>query len=104
MRTQLNVAPKSSRTGVLLAAAVVLGSAVAAGAQNTQLASTDGRWAPWVGCWQASLSDADAQTLAPNKALPVVCVVPAVGTQSVDLVTVEGSTATPERVDANGTR
>jgi hypothetical protein len=104
MTTQLNVAPKSSRSSLLLAAAMVLGSAFAAGAQGTQLASTDGRWGPWVGCWQASLTDTEALTVAPNKSLPVVCVVPAAGTQSVDLVTVDGSTATPERVDANGTR
>lgn len=105
MTTQLNVGSKSSRTSVLLAAAVLFGSAVAAGAQNTQLASTDGRWAPWVGCWQATTAD-DAATLtpAPNKALPVVCVVPAAGSQGVDLVTVEGGTVTPERVDANGTQ
>jgi hypothetical protein len=102
MTTQLNVGSKSSRTSVLLAAAVLFGSAVAAGAQNTQLASTDGRWAPWVGCWQAATADAETLTLAPNKALPVVCVVPAAGSQGVDLVTVEGGTVTPERVDANG--
>jgi hypothetical protein len=102
MTTQLNVGSKSSRMSILLAAAVLFGSAIAAGAQNAQLASTDGRWAPWVGCWQAATADAETLTLAPNKALPVVCVVPAAGSQAVDLVTVEGGTVTPERVDANG--
>jgi uncharacterized membrane protein YgcG len=77
---------------------------VAAGAQNTQLAASDARWTPWIGCWQASSRDAVTQDLAPNKSLPVVCVVPTAGSMSVDLVTVEGGTATPERVDANGTR
>jgi uncharacterized membrane protein YgcG len=100
MTTQL----KSNRTSVVLTAALLLGSAVAAGAQNTQLASSDARWTPWVGCWQASSRDAETQALAPNKSLPVVCIVPTGGTKSVDLVTVTGGTATPERVDANGTR
>src|SRR5215218_6614397 len=102
MTTQRNVASKSRRTSTLLAAAVLLGSATAAAAQNAQLASTDTRWTPWVGCWQATTNDPTAPALAPNKALPVVCIVPASGTQSVDLVTVEGGTATAERVDAIG--
>jgi len=75
-----------------------------AGAQNTQLASTDTRWTPWVGCWQASTNNPTEPAPAPNKTLPVVCIVPAAGTKSVDLVTVEGGTATPERVDAIGTQ
>ena len=103
MSTQLVIAPKLSRSSVVLAAALMLGSAAAAGAQNTQLASTDTRWTPWVGCWQAVAREGEI-TLAPNKALPVVCVIPAAGTQSVDLVTVDSGVATPERVDANGTR
>src|SRR5690348_4634977 len=96
---------KSNRTSVLLAAAtLLLGSAVAAGAQTTRLASADVRWTPWVGCWQASTRDAD-QTLAPNKAAPIVCIVPTAGSASVDLVTVNGSTVgQPERVDAAGQR
>ena len=100
-----NVNQRSTRASLVLAAAVLLGSAVAAGAQQTQLASADGRWTPWVGCWQASSRDALTEELAPNKSLPVVCVVPAPGNATVDLVTVTGGTpATPERVDANGTR
>jgi len=104
MTTQLNVASKSRRTSTLLAAAMLLGSAAVAGAQSTQLASTDTRWTPWVGCWQANTNDPTTPALAPNKALPVVCIIPAAGTQSVDLVTVEGGVATPERVDAIGTK
>ena len=104
MTTQLNVASKSSRTSTLLAAAMLLGSAAVVGAQNTQLASTDTRWTPWVGCWQASTNNPTAPALAPDKALPVVCIVPTAGTKSVDLVTVEGGVATPERVDAIGTQ
>lgn len=104
MTTQLNVASKSRRTSTLLAAAMLLGSAAVVGAQNTQLASTDTRWTPWVGCWQASTNNLTEPAPAPNKALPVVCIVPAAGTKSVDLVTVEGGIATPERVDAIGTQ
>ena len=105
MTMRLDIDGKSNRTSVLLAAAaLLLGSAVAAGAQTTQLASADARWTPWVGCWQASMRDAD-QTLAPNKAAPVVCIVPTTGSATVDLVTVTGSTVgQPERVDANGQR
>lgn len=104
MTTQLNVGPKSNRRSAVLAAALVLTSAAMAGAQNTQVAATDTRWTPWVGCWQASSRDAVTQELAPNKSMPVVCVVPIAGSPSVNLVTVNGTTATPERVDANGTR
>ena len=39
-----NVDQRSTRASLVLAAAVLLGSAVAAGAQQTQLASADGRW------------------------------------------------------------
>lgn len=104
MTTGLNIDRNSNRTGVLFAAALLLGSAMAAGAQQTQLASSEARWTPWVGCWQASSRDAVTQDLAPNKALPVVCMVPAPG-NAIDLVTVTGATANaPERIDANGTR
>ena len=103
MTTQLDRS-KSRRASVLLAATVLLGSAVAAGAQNTQLASADARWTPWVGCWQPVTGDGQTVQLAPNKPAPVVCIVPVASSPSVDLVTVEGSTVTPERVDANGTQ
>ena len=93
---------KSNRTSYVLAAALLLGSAAAAGAQETQLASSDGRWTAWVGCWQAS--GRDATTLTPDKPLPTVCVVPVAGNATVDLVTVNGTTAVTERVDANGSR
>jgi hypothetical protein len=103
--TRSKVDQRSTRASLALAAAVLLGSAAAAGAQQTQLASADGRWTPWVGCWQASSRDALTQELAPNKSLPVVCVVPAPGNAAVDLVTFTGGTPNPpERVDANGTR
>jgi len=98
------VSPKSSRA--LVAAALLLGSAAAAGAQSTtQLASADERWTPWVGCWQASARDEQSQELAPNKSAPVVCVVPVKGDATVDLVTItDGKVGEPERVDANGSR
>src|SRR5690348_3810597 len=98
------VTPKSSRA--MVAAALLLGSAGLAGAQNTQqLASADGRWTPWVGCWQASMRDVVTQDLAPNKASPVVCVVPTKADGVVDLVTVaDGKAGEPERVDGNGSR
>ena len=67
MTMRLDIDGKSNRTSVLLAAAaLLLGSAAAAGAQTTQLASADARWTPWVGCWQASMRDAD-QALAPSE-------------------------------------
>ena len=93
------------RASLALASALLVGASVAAGAQQTQLASTDGRWTPWVGCWQASSRDALTLDLAPNKAAPVVCIVPAAGNGTIDLVTITGDKAeAPERVDANGTR
>jgi hypothetical protein len=103
MTTRQYVTPKSSRA--MVAAALLLGSAGLAGAQNTQLASADARWTPWVGCWQASSRDVVTQELAPNKAAPVVCVVPVTGSPTVDLVTVTDSkVGPPDRVDANGNR
>ena len=102
MSTRQNGNAKSNRASYVLAAALLLGSAAMAGAQETQLASTDGRWTAWVGCWQAS--GRDATTLTPDKALPTVCIVPVAGNATVDLVTVNGTTATTERVDANGSR
>ncbi len=104
MTMRRNIDRRSSRASAMLAAALLLGSAVA-GAQETQLASTDGRWTPWVGCWQASSRDAVSLEMAPNKAAPVVCFVPASGTGMVDLVTINGATAdAPEHIDANGAR
>ena len=103
MTTRWSVS-KSKRAASLVAAGLVLGSA-AAGAQEAQTASTDARWTAWVGCWQASSRDAESQNLAPNKAFPVVCVVPAAGNATIDLLTVTGGTSvTTERVDANGSR
>jgi len=105
MTMRLDVDRKSNRTSAVLAAVLLLGSAVAAGAQETQLASNDGRWTPWIGCWQASSRDALTLELAPNKASPVVCFIPAAGNATVDLVTVNGgAAAAPEHVDANGSR
>ena len=92
---------KSIRSGFVLAAALLLGPAVV-GAQQTQLASDDGQWTAWVGCWQAS--GRDATTLTPDKPLPTVCIVPVAGDATVELVTVNGTTAATERVDANGSR
>jgi hypothetical protein len=89
-----------TRSSYVLAAALVLGP-VAAGAQETQVASTDG-WTPWVGCWQAS--GRDPSTLAPDKPLPTVCIAPVAGEGNVDLLTVTGATVSSERVDANGNR
>jgi len=96
---------KSNRTSAVLAAVLLLGSAAAAGAQETQLASNDGRWSPWIGCWQASSRDAMTLEIAPNKAAPVICFIPTAGNATVDLVTVNGAAAgAPERVDAAGAR
>lgn len=105
MRTRRNVDQRSSRGRALAAAVLLLGSAAVAGAQTTQVASTDGRWAPWIGCWQASGRDAQTQQLGPSTPAPIVCIVPGAGSADVDLVTVNGAqVSSPERVDANGTR
>ena len=102
---RLDIDRKSNRTSAVLAAVLLLGSALAAGAQETQLASNDARWAPWIGCWQSSSRDAVTMELAPNKAAPVICFMPASGNGTVDFVTINGGTAgAPEHVDANGTR
>src|SRR4051812_42166476 len=102
MTTQMNVASKSRRTSGLLAAGVFLVSAATPGAPKREPGSPDTRWTPWGGSCQGRTNEPTAPALPPNKALPVVCIVPAAGTQSVDLVTVEGGIATPERVDAIG--
>src|SRR5687768_1475927 len=103
MTTRQYLSSKSSRS--LVAAALMVGSATLAGAQNTQVAAADARWAPWVGCWQPSAMDPITQNLAPNKSAPIVCIAPAAGNAMVDLITVTDSTVgTPERVDANGAR
>ena len=105
MTMRLNIDRNSNRTSAVLAAVLLLGSAVAAGAQETQLASSDTRWTPWVGCWQASSRDALTLELAPNKAAPIVCFIPSAGSATVDLVTINGDKAAePERIDANGSR
>ena len=96
---------KSNGTRAVLAAALLVGSALAAGAQDTQLASSDARWGPWIGCWQSSSRDAVSMELAPNKAAPVICFMPATGNGTVDFVAInDGTAGTPEHVDANGTR
>ena len=105
MTMRLNIDRKSSRPSAVLVAALLLGSAVVVGAQDTRVASADARWAPWVGCWQASSRDALSLELAPNKAAPVVCIMPAAGNATIDLVTITADKAdAPQRVDANGTR
>jgi uncharacterized membrane protein YgcG len=105
MTMRRDIDRKSNRTSAVLAAALLLGSALAAGAQDTQLASNDARWAPWIGCWQASGRDALTLELAPYKASPVICYIPAAGNATVDFVTIDGGTAgEPEHVDANGSR
>jgi len=91
--------------GLLAAATMLIASATLVGAQQTQLASNDSRWTPWVGCWQSSARDAITQQLSPDKAMPVVCIVPAEGTGMIDLITVNGTTASePEHIDANGAK
>ena len=103
MTTRQYLSSKSSRS--VVAAALLIGSATLAGAQNTQVAAADARWAPWVGCWQPSSLDPITQTLAPNKSAPIVCIAPAAGNAMVDLITVnDSSVGQPERVDANGAR
>lgn len=104
MRTTMYIDQRTGRKGIRLAAALFVGSAALAGAQERPLAASDARWAPWVGCWQASDADLD---LSPGSRTPspVVCVVPTADAGSVDLVTVTGNAAAkPERVDANGAR
>lgn len=96
----------AKRTSVLLAIALLLGSAATAAAQDSQ-AARDGRWAPWVGCWQASARDVESLGVAPGSQtpLPVVCIVPSAGVAAIDLITVTGAQVAPaERVDAAGAR
>jgi len=105
MTMRLDIDGKSNCTSAVLAAVLLLGSALAAGAQETQLASNDARWAPWIGCWQSSSRDAVTMEVAPNKAAPVICFMPSSGKGTVDFVTInEGTAGAPEHVDANGTR
>ena len=105
MTMRLDISGKSKRRSAVLAAVLLLGPVAAAGAQETRLASNDARWVPWIGCWQSSSRDAVTMELAPNKAAPVICFMPAPGNGTVDFVTInEGTAGAPEHVDANGTR
>jgi hypothetical protein len=66
-----------------------------------QASGTDPRWQPWLGCWEAvetASPAAGATTQAPR-----VCVIPAAGASSVEIVTVVGdSIATRQLVEATG--
>ncbi|HEX6048613.1 MAG TPA: hypothetical protein VFZ21_05070 [Gemmatimonadaceae bacterium] len=96
-----------TRTSAVLGVVLSLGLATtAATAQDTQ-ATSDARWTPWVGCWQASARDVASMGVSPGSTtpLPVVCIAPAPGAAAIDLVTITGSDVAPaERIDANGTR
>src|SRR6476620_6200454 len=105
MTMRLDIDRKSNCTSAVLAAVLLLGSALAAGAQETQLASNGARWGPWIGCWQSSSRDAMSTELAPNAAAPVICFMPEPGNGAVDFVTRNGAPpGAAEHVDANGTR
>ena len=104
MMTRDYVLGATTRTGALIGA-LFLASAGTAAAQGT--AAADARWAPWIGCWQASSRDVASLDVSPGSQtpLPVVCFIPASGVAAVDLVTVIGTQVNPaERVDAAGTR
>jgi hypothetical protein len=77
---------------LLIAAALLgIGTPPPAAAQNTTL---DSRWIPYIGCWKL---------IAPRQTL--VCVVPAVDSGAVDLVTVEnGEGVKAEQIIAGGRR
>jgi len=103
MTTRRYVLGMAKRAGALLCAALILASAETAVAQATP--QTDGRWSPWIGCWQASSRDLASMNVSPGSQtpLPVVCFIPALGTGKVDLVTVNGTQANPaEHIDAAG--
>ena len=105
MTTRMHARGTGRRTS-LLAAAFMLGTAATAVAQETR-ATTDARWAPWVGCWQASGRDLESLGVSPGSQtpLPTVCIVPATGAAAIDLVTVNGTQiASTERIDATGSR
>jgi len=103
MTTREYVLGMAKRGGALLGATVLFAST--AMAQGT--AAPDARWAPWIGCWQASSRDVASMNVSPGSQtpLPVVCFAPAAGNAAVDLVTVIGTQVNPaERIDAAGTK
>ena len=65
--------------------------------------TTDPRWLPWIGCWVPTTATTDvAASFAPTQR---VCVVPAEGTQVVDLITLaDGRVVSRVRIDATGER
>jgi uncharacterized membrane protein YgcG len=106
MTTRTYVSGAAKRTSAVVGAALALGLATTAAAQESS-ASGDARWTPWVGCWQASARDLEAMAVSPGSQtpLPVVCIAPAAGAAAIDLVTVTGAQVSPlERIDANGVR
>jgi hypothetical protein len=85
----------------LAAGALAAGAAGTAQAQSGTPASVDTRWRAWVGCWEPVTPDNVIAT-ADAKAMRV-CVVPAGGRSSVDVVNVvNGKVAERTRVDATG--
>ncbi len=80
-----------TRTQTLLVAALLFTGAAPAGGQNT---AVDPRWLAYIGCWQPV-----------ETAKSYLCVVPAAGTATVDLVTiVKGQVTARERIAATGER
>jgi len=79
--------------GVLASALTLTWSVSAVGAQEM-----DGRWLPWLGCWEAT----DVQDGATNGAL--LCIAPATTHSGVDLTTVtpDGRVAAPEPMQGDG--
>jgi len=87
----------------LAAGALAAAAAGTAQAQSGTPASVDTRWRAWVGCWEPVTPDNVIAT-ADTKAMRV-CIVPAGGRSSVDVVNVvNGKVAERTRVDATGAR
>lgn len=89
---------RTKRTNLLLGLGFGLGAlaVVAPRPVAAQTQSTDSRWLPWLGCWQAEGAPADAGLL---------CVRPAEGQSSVEILRVTGSdVVSREVVWADGQR
>ncbi len=97
MTSRASITRRFTTVTALVGGVMFLQYATPARAQS----SGDPRWQPWLGCWEA-VATASAATGATMRA-PRVCVIPAAGPSSVDIVTVVGdSIATRQLVEATG--
>jgi len=71
----------------------------AASTLSAQAVQTDRRWLPWLGCWQADVSQSGEQSTSGS----ATCIVPISGSASVEMLTVaRHKVVAHDRLDASG--